>query len=264
MSPSSGAPPLSVDLSPSPELSYVIGTMFGDGYLQYAGYPRYNYGIGLTAKDLDFVEFFEKSLRKLISTRKRLYSIWKNKHGYYVFSAYSKILYEFFNNRHENLERYKYVTEKYPIEFMRGFYDSEGYVSHATRRDIVGVSNNNIELLQYIQGLLSRLFNIISRMNKCSENAYALLIQRQAGIIKYAQYIGFTINRKSQKLNSIATKLSIKEEHRQKRRILRNRAIELRREGMSFRKIGNKLGIDNTLVFQWTRNPEGRILIWGE
>jgi hypothetical protein len=117
-------------LEPSPQLSYVIGVLIGDGcisqYRHRSG--KYSWNVILSVTDEAFALSFRQalldlglhprlSLSKRDSTRKNCFRV----------TAFSKSFVEWFDALSE--EQLARVVSKYPIEFLRGFYESEGTAS---------------------------------------------------------------------------------------------------------------------------------------
>lgn len=108
------------DLFPSPELSYLIGVVVGDGSITKIGS---DYAIRLSAKDEEFVAKFAKTLA-IVNRRDSCYPIWKNKRALLETTGRSKEL--FYSIK--NIEYYETI-QTYPHEFIEGFFDSEGTVT---------------------------------------------------------------------------------------------------------------------------------------
>lgn len=138
------------DLSPSPELSYLIGVLVGDGNITKSGY---DYQIRLSAKDKEFVESFAEKLA-IINHKSSSYSIRKNKRGLYETQGRSKKLYYFIKGGN-----FWSIAEAYPIEFITGFFDSEGTITKSSKWNTwhISFSNTDMELINFVQGLLNKL-----------------------------------------------------------------------------------------------------------
>ena len=180
------------NLSPSPELSYLIGVLLGDGSLIH--YERHSlYGICLYAKHKGFVEKFSRVL-SIVMERGKPYFVALRKDGLYYSAGYSKLLFYFLNDE-DNQRR---VIELYPIHFIKGFWDSEGSITINTDGGVlVKLSNSNLKLLQKIQEMLKQLSvessihisvrngtRIYSKLRKkfytTKKNHYALYILRRS------------------------------------------------------------------------------------
>jgi len=205
-----GIPSLEL-LKPSEDLGYVIGVRLGDGY---TSEKSRGYVIGLGAKDKEFVEKFATCLAKVLG--RRPIRLWKEA-GRYIAEAASKTLYELLKKPVDLKRIKKYVKhcKKCTAAFLRGLFDSEGYVSE---RGYITLYNSNYEVLAYAQKLLRRRFGIEStgpwphkrkgttmhdprtgkqypRNNDC----YYIYIRAES-LLNFYLYIGFTIPRKQKRL----------------------------------------------------------------
>jgi intein-encoded DNA endonuclease-like protein len=197
-------------LKPSEDLAYIIGARLGDGYTYEDGD---NYVIRLRAKDKEFVEDFGRRLanvlgREPIRPRKDA--------GKYIAEAKSKTLYKLLR-KPVDLKRIKKYVEHCPkctAAFLRGLFDSEGYVS---KNGYIYLYNTNYEVLVYAQRLLRR-FGIEStgpwpavqkgttmhdprtgKQYKTKKDCYYIYIRAES-LPKFYRHIGFTIPRKQKRL----------------------------------------------------------------
>jgi intein-encoded DNA endonuclease-like protein len=184
-------------LTPSPELSYIIGVVLGDGSCIKA--KNHSYRIRLAATDRSFVQAFNQNICKILMRRE--YPIWmekcrhQNRKPLWIAVAYSKMLYDFLHKK--ELEKFKPIVERYPAEFIRGFYDSEGSLDC---RGVISIRNKSLEILQYIHDLLWRRFKISSSLYETSyRNMKTLAITRRKECIKFLVAVGSNIERKSLK-----------------------------------------------------------------
>jgi len=123
-----------------------------------------------------------------------------------------------------HIEKLKPFVEAFPQDFLRGLYDSEGspkvsIVNWKKWRWLslnIGVTNTNLDLLLYTRDLLKRRFDIKSsikhshrkgtsfikdgKKNYRTKDAYELVIYNLSGIKLFSSIIGFSINRKQEKL----------------------------------------------------------------
>jgi len=97
------------------------------------------------------------------------------------------------------------------VSFLRGLYDSEGSNYRCKK---IWLSNNNKDLLRYVQHLLKKYFGVIAkgpylntkaggiskRRNgekiKTNHNTYQITIYRKQHIQKFLNEIGFSIKEK--------------------------------------------------------------------
>ena len=133
-----------VNTSPSPELSYILGVYFGDATLDHKSRI-----IQLVVKDKDFCEEFVRCFSDISN---KIYTV--HPYGiYYRATPCSKQFYNFIVGK--EVSDFSDIILKYPCDFIRGFFDSEGgvdIISKYGRR--VRFSNTDITLLEYVQSLL--------------------------------------------------------------------------------------------------------------
>ena len=104
-------------VSPSQNLSYIIGVLLGGGWLY--NYKN-NYFIGLDTIEYNFNKSFYKSLRAINLNP----NIFKKGIKYWRTIASSKLFYQWFNNL--NMKEIRKIVNFYPLDFIRGIYESEG------------------------------------------------------------------------------------------------------------------------------------------
>lgn len=117
----------SVRLEPSPELAYIIGVTFGDGSTSFRKSGRsYKYRVRLKVVDREFAEEFKRCLEVIGLKPSLRFERNRARCDRWCVEANSKMLYEFLKQPKEKLFE---VAEKFPAEFLRGFFDSEDCVS---------------------------------------------------------------------------------------------------------------------------------------
>ena len=205
-------------INPSPELSYVIGAILGDGDIRKTKANNKHgsaYGICLRVKDRDFVEKVDESVC-LIKKRENPYPIKEERDSKTAFGKgthfrldfYSKEIYKILENKNTALE----VARKFPTDFIRGFADAEGSVHHGIRKSRrllerkIQIRNTNLGILTYISKELRKLgikseipSPTYSPIGTCP--CYNLVIGRNKSLVLFQQKIGFAIERKMNKLN---------------------------------------------------------------
>jgi intein-encoded DNA endonuclease-like protein len=179
-------------LKPSEDLAYVIGVRLGDGYAYKKGD---DHGIGLQAKDKEFVEEFGICLCNVLGrelVRPQKYA------GTYIIRVTSKTLYELLR-KPVDLKRIKPYVEHCPkcaAAFLRGLFDSEGCVS---KKGYITLHNSDYEILVYAQRLLWRYFGIKSTGPWPGVRCYHIYIRAES-LPKFYNLVGFTIKRKRKRL----------------------------------------------------------------
>jgi intein-encoded DNA endonuclease-like protein len=202
------------NLSPSPDLAYIVGVYLGDGSAiikKNAG--RYiEYEVHLWTVDECFAEKFANALQR-IGLRTYFIRGVRNNKPYCMVKVYSKRLYEYLTSIKLskrgglisfNLDKLKEIAEAHPIPFIEGFYESEGalakYESSHGLRYTLAIANTNKELMFYLKDLLNRLgfdFHLYKESCKSSRHSvYQLALCKQAQIEKFFSLIHPCINRK--------------------------------------------------------------------
>jgi len=236
------------DLTPSPELSYLVGARLGDGTV-YKNRRWRKYAITLRAKDRDFVEYFRDCLTKV--SRRKVSFFYNENMRMWIASVSSKPLYLFL--RSKNVYDYA-VVEPFPSGFIRGLADAEGSVCISKRYKYVRVeiSNTDKALLEYTKSLLLKYFGISSQIcgkgkTRGNKVAYKLLISKQLDVAKFARMIGFAIRRKMEKLSQV-----LNNANRMLERLkLYDQALLLHKQGMGYKQISKKLAIPRGTIEGW-------------
>lgn len=201
-------------LNISPELSYVVGTRFGDGALN-VNLANYNYALELAVTDYDFAVEFNRCVAFALGRTKQ-YSIFQVKgrdpkyKQLWKVVAYSKELIQLFQSG-----KWRMVSDLYPATFVRALGDSEGSPVCKTDRvaPVIFIEKSDPVLLEYVKGLLFRLGieSSILRSNKKGDrktfvfkkDCYRLVIRRFSSVVTYMNVIGFSITRKQKKLENL-------------------------------------------------------------
>ena len=198
---------------PSNELAYVLGVLNGDGYL-HANRHHY-YRIQLGVKDLKFAEAFSIAMAKTLN-KKYLVPKWDKSNNIWVVVYTSKAFYIWY--KHQNLDTLKPYIEysrDAVANFLRGLYDSDGnHYIYKKRYSQIRLYNNNTELLKYVQHLLEKYFDIVTKgpyvgtragtENKMgngkivrrNHDTYQMVIDRIQYAQRFLDEIGFSITEK--------------------------------------------------------------------
>jgi len=190
--------PREPNLQPTPELSYLLGAYWSDGWL---GEPDKRYEIGLAAKDREFVVEFERCLRFVLG-RDRPYKI-REKKGLYIVEGYSLKLQEFLLNPIKHVD----IVKAYPREFLRGLFDGDGGVyagnKKGTSYPLVFFTTTDpvvLELAKIALDILGIEYKVYLSNKRCKRLVYDLRIQKKDSILKFYREVGFTIKRKQETL----------------------------------------------------------------
>jgi len=154
------------DLSPSPELAYILGVIDGDGCVSGYDYIR------LVVKDKEFAEEFAKAL-KVIGLRANVIerNPWHRKLKQYFHSwqcyAYSVVFVNWYNGLIR--KQIEGIAKQFPIEYLKGFFESEGSYTISTKGSAnVLFSNLDYALLLMAQRLLT-LLGYDSKIYRCKQ-----------------------------------------------------------------------------------------------
>lgn len=112
-------------LSPSPTLAYILGVLKGDGCVYYG--KNGHYTIKLEVIHTEFAESFRSAIESInlnvnIYQRKKLTP--RSKHLLWTVQTQSKIFYDWY--KHLSFKGLSKIAKKFPEDFIRGFYESEG------------------------------------------------------------------------------------------------------------------------------------------
>jgi len=205
------------DIKLTPEMSYVLGVLKGDGWLNFDGHSHYR--TGLETKDLDFAKKFSNKLLKITGRKPLWVTIKRNfskstlaglKAGY-KYDGFSVRLN--FKEWFEKFSRMKTETENLilnsakdtKIEFLRGMFDSEGYFGYfkgrkkEPRRNLILV-NKDLKLLRLVNKLLKEN-NINSHFyDRPKTGIPTIQVNDKNSLINFKNLIGFSIKRKQRNL----------------------------------------------------------------
>jgi intein-encoded DNA endonuclease-like protein len=204
------------NLDPSPELSYVIGAILGDGTIAKKLNSRKRNLVEFNSTDPIILDVFNISICKVLG-KKNLYKIHWEKRGKYRslgrIAISSQAFWEFMRQPQEKLLE---VASKYPVQFLRGFFDAEGssYLAKGKQHYFkISCSNSNLALLTYIKKLLEDKFGIHSTITVGHRagstfksingknyirkvDNYNLVIHRREDVLNFILQIGFSTTNK--------------------------------------------------------------------
>jgi intein-encoded DNA endonuclease-like protein len=157
-----------VNLQPSKDLAYILGVLVGDGWVGY----RYSIGLGSTSKE--FAESFANALKNIglhpniyLEPKEHFQKRSPNANDLWRVIAYSRQFYKWYKDL--NLEKIKEVINGYEVDFVRGFYESEGSCRFRGNSPEVGIHNTNRDLIIFVSGLLTGMgFNLSLNVQRYS------------------------------------------------------------------------------------------------
>ncbi|PIZ89015.1 MAG: hypothetical protein COX90_01440 [Candidatus Nealsonbacteria bacterium CG_4_10_14_0_2_um_filter_38_17] len=145
-------------------LAYLLGTLKGDGYVNYS--KKYNrYIIGLQNTKLKFCKEFFNVLRAInlnpsLGQNKKIKGV--GKHKLYFVVANSQVFYRWYKKL--SLPKLKRLlsTKRMKISFIKGFYESEGTIfKRKDKKYHLAFINTNGNLLRVVKTLLNEIgFNL--------------------------------------------------------------------------------------------------------
>jgi intein-encoded DNA endonuclease-like protein len=202
----------------SPELEYIIGALFSDGY-KYI--DDRGHLLRLIVKDKEFAEKFAECLTKVLGRRRAYKPLWDRNRKRWIVTGCSTLLYEFLNKSLEELKPTIEYNKECVSAFLQALFDAEGSIyikiRGGRRERILWLYNTNKELLIYAKYLLKKYFNINAtgphlatrkdsikhfpngKKYKANEDCYYIYI-RANSLLNFYKHIGFTIKRKQQRL----------------------------------------------------------------
>jgi intein-encoded DNA endonuclease-like protein len=177
-----------VTFSKTPEIAYVIGVILGDGSAYIT--KRKQYVVKLETISEDFAEEFYRCLRAVLG-KGRMH---RNKRGYFEVYAYSKDLVLLVKDKTRLLE----YIEVYPLDFIRGFYDSEGSYIVQGRAEKIYIANTDYWKIELVRELLERHSGIRAKIYTLRRGGgvyYILSITRKDDVTKFIRAVKPTIRR---------------------------------------------------------------------
>jgi intein-encoded DNA endonuclease-like protein len=201
------------DLTPSPSLSYIIGTVEGDGWttnhIERDGVERHR--IGLQAISYEFVAEFRDAIENIVGKKYNLTKRQKDEYSdTYVVKLDNLPLFDFLERpRDDHRDR----ISEYPSGFIRGLFDSEG--TPKQKANMIECYNTDCALLRFTSDILSELeidsslgtkdrdeSKIDGREIKAKKQLYVLRISG-SDVSSFYECVGFTIPEKKQKLEEM-------------------------------------------------------------
>jgi len=197
------------------ELGYILGVIYGDGYISFKRSKVTSKiikgQVGLEVKDEDFANFFKSQIEKWSGLK---VSSGFNKKGLY-FSMLSSLR---ASNFLDNFDINDLIIAKKEVRagFLRGFFDAEGGVSGSNLKTpriatrFVSCINSDKKLILLVKDLIEsigiKVQNIDGRTGIGFNEkgiSYRLRIGGKENLIKYKNKVGFSIERKNKKLDEV-------------------------------------------------------------
>ncbi|MDV3292712.1 MAG: hypothetical protein LYZ70_00395 [Nitrososphaerales archaeon] len=213
------------DLAPGPDLSYLIGFWLGDG--RNAGQQK---KVRFKLADKEQILHVNRILARLLGREPKPILM---DGTFYTIDYDTSVLYDYIS---QPLKRLEQCIQFFKADFLRGFFDAEGYVSCYVDASgkrlgglIIGAANTNLEYLRIVRNHLARLGikSSIRRTNRRGEsmtirgNTWVrkhdvchLIIRRQGSIKKFFVRVGFRNRAKQGKLGDLISLLSLPQRQR--------------------------------------------------
>lgn len=195
----SGVKPTKLNIRASPDLSYVLGALLGDGFS-----CQKTRAVTLTVRDLDFIQAFNIAISNVLGKKKlyKLVETWKKGKLYYQIQIKLHAFSDWYNK--SSLNEIVELALKHPAEFVRGFADAEAHARLRIRGNSrlfeITFGNTDKNLLSLIQVALKKLgihCSKIWRVNRTyGKPYYAFSIGSKADTKRYWEKVGFMIQRK--------------------------------------------------------------------
>ncbi len=186
------------------ELGYILGVIYGDGWIDI------QFGkIGLNVKDKDFAEFFAKVLEKWCGKKATIKKV-----KLYHVRLYGTRIASFLKNY--DVMKVLSSSEEVKGMFLRGLFDSEGYMAGYNLNNLriairkIVFYNSNKKLVDMVIKLLQELgiTKVKVSSNRYSgfgskKKQYRVIIYGRENFEVFQKKIGFSINRKREKLKEV-------------------------------------------------------------
>ncbi|MFQ6129278.1 MAG: LAGLIDADG family homing endonuclease [Candidatus Hadarchaeaceae archaeon] len=203
-----GTRPSKLDLSPSPNLAYILGVLYGDGTVfryYHKGDGHYRFGISLQVTQKKFALSFKQALEKL--RFKPRFSFYPPRKRYTV-EQYSEEFYHWFELLSlDNLRNF--LNNNFCVrEFVRGFYESEGCLSTERYKQrcryknkiyeyqrtgcSLSMTNTNLEVFTLVKNCLEKLglsFRISIRRRPGRKILYRVYTAKRRTITRFLDVI---------------------------------------------------------------------------
>lgn len=234
----------------SPSLAYVVGAVLADGCV----FKSTAYIVRLDVMDKDFAETFCKCLKEV--TTEYSPCLYQSKRGTWIAAVGSKKLYLAMKGFKLEWILEGEEKEKQASMFLRGFFDGEGTV-YASEPRAIYAYNTDYELMLFVQKCLS-VVGIYTNIHKKTDNrvnrslCYILGIYGRENIQKYHNKVGFSIQRKQERLDKLIKSYVTRQYNPQ----IYFKVMELSKQGLSVSEISKEVHLSHQRVFGWTKVGE--------
>ncbi len=205
----------SPDLTPRPDLSYLVGAYLGDGRTAGPKDKRVRFNLA----DSAFANLLNELVAQVLGATLKTVTV---DGGFYSVSYDSAVLYDFLQ---QPIHEFSKLIESFPSDFLRGFFDAEGFASPKLNHKKqlfsgieIGAANTNLDYLALVSDFLTGL-GIESRLAKTHKIGEAMTSRgktftrrhevsqiRIDGIqnaFRYHSVVGFSVPSKKDKLDDM-------------------------------------------------------------
>jgi len=198
---------------PSNELAYILGVLNGDGSLNLKAFRPNRFA--LTTIDYDFLLNVKRNIERWSGLITKEYKYenkrnkdWNYKQGFhYELNLNSVKAVEFLKKYYlsyniksiNNIKKLLKNNKELQMEFIKGFFDSEGGMRKDGR---ISFDNSKKEIIYYLAYLFKKI-KIKTKINYFAKN-YRLYIQKKEDIKKFCNLINSSIKRKQDRIKKFA------------------------------------------------------------
>jgi len=181
-------------LHPSKELSYILGVLYGDGCVTTSG--KSTYVVKLRTTSLIFALKFKEALERIGLNPKIDIEMASKKNprlkDKYVVRAFSKIFYSWYKSL--SLDILREIIKGYEIDFLRGFYESEGSIDLRRKRGQlrIRITNTNYELLELVKNIIEKNVRISCNIQKRKDTkkpAFDIVFEGNKKCLKFLETV---------------------------------------------------------------------------
>jgi len=244
--------------------AYILGVMYGDGYMHRT--KNNSYQIGLCAVDWDFVLNFANAVKNVYKIEPRFGSVdrrvinWNKQHITWIYSkaVYLDVLkFGLVGTKKWDVPKdIMNSTNSIKSSFLRGFFDSEGCVDSSKKINIVSTNKRgliSVKKLLISLGIISS--NIHTREGTGNRSRlYVINITGKKNIDIYCKLIGFSICRKQKKLEKLISDYKLTVTPNREVKKMRGDMVLLRKQNMSYLDISKELGLSIGTVWKHLNN----------
>ena len=233
-----------LELNMDSSLAYVLGCLCGDASI-------HQNGIRLSVKDEDFADEFDKHCTNLLTPYFIKIIRFKSKDVYHVmvgslaFKTFIITKYGWSKTSNWGIHKEILHSDNKDVirYFLKGYFDSEGnYNTNKIRIQTICPSLYDIGILLNKLNIHNKI-SIMNRKTKTGNTVYGLGIYGEKNINLFKKQIGFTIQRKQERLCGYLRKVNLTKQKTKCLRKNRKRIAKLYKGGYSLQAIADLFNI---------------------